>query len=296
MSVSSSKTEALHFSVHGDFLTNLFREELLEGDPEKTLGRLMQSLIGFDLGHARSILRGEKKLVGINNLDLKKDKGYTDKEMRRLCYIYRDDRCVPGIFLEAECKKWMDQFPPKEPEYVPIAVRRAGGDLATMLRESRQSPVETFIRQMKSEDMEDLYEEATAPPVPYENFTPDDADHFGWLISPEGLLYKIPFQKHGDWFVKYAKYIDPKGVIFDEYGEGNPCKDHGWIRFSGGPGLGMVVDLSKNKELRPPKHAISRHMRRYAGHQFTISDDSRHVFEINIDFERAMRLLNESYQ
>ena len=75
--MAKKKTEqsnVVHFSVHGDFLTNLAREKWIEDTPKDAVNFLMVSLPGLPQELAIEILIGKKKLVGVNELLLKNDK------------------------------------------------------------------------------------------------------------------------------------------------------------------------------------------------------------------------------
>jgi hypothetical protein len=65
--------EKVFFKVDGEFLTNLARNLVLEGECEKATNILKKGIcnIGYDI--VVSILNGDKKFIGINDLDLISD-------------------------------------------------------------------------------------------------------------------------------------------------------------------------------------------------------------------------------
>jgi len=71
-------TEQLHFSIEGEFLTNHFREICLSGEWSKAVSQLQESLIGIPLDNVLEILSGEKKLIGVNDLELVDDNDSED--------------------------------------------------------------------------------------------------------------------------------------------------------------------------------------------------------------------------
>lgn len=58
------------FVVSGETITELAREFVLEGNDLGAIDFLRKSLEGFDYDHAVSLLRGDRRLVGTNALDL----------------------------------------------------------------------------------------------------------------------------------------------------------------------------------------------------------------------------------
>ena len=88
---SNVKSEMCHFSVHGDFLTNHCRNLVVEGDWTHALNTLTESLIGISVEYCYQILKGEKKLVGINDVDLVDDDMESDevkKYLSEVNYMY----------------------------------------------------------------------------------------------------------------------------------------------------------------------------------------------------------------
>jgi phosphohistidine swiveling domain-containing protein len=63
----------VNFSIEGKFLTNHFRNLCLEGEWNKAINQLKESLVGIDLDTVVSILSGKNKLVGVNDLFLEED-------------------------------------------------------------------------------------------------------------------------------------------------------------------------------------------------------------------------------
>lgn len=70
---TTSKTQVVHFSVEGGFLTNFVRSKFVEDTPKKAVHTLMESLPGMPEDLAIEIITGKKKLVGINDLYLEDD-------------------------------------------------------------------------------------------------------------------------------------------------------------------------------------------------------------------------------
>jgi len=69
----SEEFEELHFTIEGSFLTNHFRNLVLEGEWSKAIDHFQQSLIGMPMDMIVSVLSGDMKLVGINEMTLEKD-------------------------------------------------------------------------------------------------------------------------------------------------------------------------------------------------------------------------------
>jgi phosphohistidine swiveling domain-containing protein len=80
--------EKVNFSIEGEFLTNHFRNLCLEGNWNKAINQLKESLIGIDLDTVISILSGKNKLVGVNDLSLEEDIN-SSEYMNELSSFYR---------------------------------------------------------------------------------------------------------------------------------------------------------------------------------------------------------------
>lgn len=63
----------VHFSIHGNFLTNLAREKWIEDNPKNAVDFLVESLPGMPQSLAIQILIGKNKLEGINDLYVEDD-------------------------------------------------------------------------------------------------------------------------------------------------------------------------------------------------------------------------------
>lgn len=63
----------VNFQVHGDFITNHFRNIVREGNWKKASTDLKKSLINIPYEYVYAVLSGEKKFEGINSLDLVDD-------------------------------------------------------------------------------------------------------------------------------------------------------------------------------------------------------------------------------
>ena len=85
----------LHFSVSGEFLTRFARERFCEtGDVQTGIDILIKALSGFPNDLAREVLKGKKKLVGINEITVEDD----DKEIKPYRWIEPNDikECLCG--------------------------------------------------------------------------------------------------------------------------------------------------------------------------------------------------------
>ncbi|AKU43628.1 hypothetical protein CPT_Seuss102 [Caulobacter phage Seuss] len=78
MSTSTSKT--LHFSIDGEYITDLVRTRVREGRWDWSLKLLMEDLHGMTYDIALRILKGDAKLTGVNSLELADD---DDQEYKR---------------------------------------------------------------------------------------------------------------------------------------------------------------------------------------------------------------------
>lgn len=90
----STRTEcaSVHFSISGDYLTDVTRQMVLEGRWRTALDLLVNGLDGFTIDQAVSVLKGTAKLDGVNTVNLVED----DQEE-----ILREqmDELFSGIFL-----------------------------------------------------------------------------------------------------------------------------------------------------------------------------------------------------
>lgn len=85
----------LHFSVSGEFLTRFARERFCEtGDIQTGIDILIKALNGFPEDLAREVVKGKKKLVGINEVIIEDD----DKEIEPYRWIKPSDikECLCG--------------------------------------------------------------------------------------------------------------------------------------------------------------------------------------------------------
>lgn len=313
------KTETLGFKVEGEYLTDFFREHLLDGDSHKTIIMFQESLCGIQLSHVKSILKGEHKLEGVNDLEFVEDNGLDDRYMKDLCWVYRKERCVPGVWTEKELESWMKDVPVPEEnkpllqtinEMVDSAAHRGYGfdtddngkvhmvntsigaaerkaltkSFANQGLEDRDAILNSYLNGMKHNN--DISDDPSAEPPQPHTLTPEDQNHHTWLIDPQGNLYKIPWQRHDDWVKHYANFLP-----FSKYIE---ATKHGWVRVSGGPGLGVVIDFDATKGAN--KTAILKHIAMYACFTFTMDISNTKVFEINIDYKHAKRLVNEAFK
>jgi len=85
----------LHFSVSGEFITRFARERFCEtGDVQTGIDILIKALNGFPEDLAREVVKGKKKLVGINEVTVEDD----DKEIEPYRWIKPNDikECLCG--------------------------------------------------------------------------------------------------------------------------------------------------------------------------------------------------------
>lgn len=87
--------EDLHFSISGEFITRFARERFCEtGDVQTGIDILIKALSGFPNDLAREVVKGKKKLVGINEVTVEDD----DKEIEPYRWIKPNDikECLCG--------------------------------------------------------------------------------------------------------------------------------------------------------------------------------------------------------
>lgn len=75
------------FRIEGEWFTNLARDMVKEGRWRPALALLTESLDGLGLDDAVALLKGTKKLTGVNNLDITEDTAELEME-RRLDWLY----------------------------------------------------------------------------------------------------------------------------------------------------------------------------------------------------------------
>jgi len=94
MTETMDAPEALGFRIEGEYFTSLMRDMVREGRWRKAYDILMDGLEGIGAGAVLDVLRGAKKLVGVNNLDLASDdaeptiKAWLDYQFRN-CFSFR---------------------------------------------------------------------------------------------------------------------------------------------------------------------------------------------------------------
>lgn len=87
--------EEFRFSISGEFITRFAREKFCEtGDIQTGIDILIKALIGFPNDLAREVVKGKKKLVGINEIFVEDD----DKEIEPYRWIKPNDikKCLCG--------------------------------------------------------------------------------------------------------------------------------------------------------------------------------------------------------
>lgn len=90
----------VYFKIHGDHLTNLARDRVLEGRWDHGLRILTEGLHGMTVDIALKILRGDAKLTGVNTVDLEDDDATEYKAELDYHFggVYIDDK---GRFMQA---------------------------------------------------------------------------------------------------------------------------------------------------------------------------------------------------
>ncbi len=94
---ADSSARVAHFSISGDFVTEMARDHLREGSWRKGYHFLMDSLEGIDAQLVLDILQGKKKLTGVNDLDIEDDSAEAQQDIKtsldwqfRHCFKFRD--------------------------------------------------------------------------------------------------------------------------------------------------------------------------------------------------------------
>ncbi len=95
----NNKSETVHFSIEGEFLTDFFRNICLEGNWSKAINLLQESLIGFPMDLALKVLSGEMKLVGLNNIYIEEDLDSEDYK-KRINEMYGKNINVNGTWYQ----------------------------------------------------------------------------------------------------------------------------------------------------------------------------------------------------
>lgn len=94
-----NRSEVVHFSIEGEFITNHFRTICLEGNWSRALETLQESLIGFPAELAIKVLSGDMKLVGVNELNLEEDLDSADYK-QELLEMYGQYIFIDGIWYK----------------------------------------------------------------------------------------------------------------------------------------------------------------------------------------------------
>ena len=131
-------------------------------------------------------------------------------------------------------------------------------------------------------------------PQPHEQFTSEDAYHLTWLIAPSGLMYKMPFQGHQNWIQDYKEAGIPE-LDTSEDVDGNTyysITQQGWIRISDGTGLGIVIDIDPKHN--PNINMLCKFIMMMGGYKFTISVCNTEIFETDLDYKEALRIVRST--
>lgn len=148
----------------------------------------------------------------------------------------------------------------------------------------RGGGADPLMQQIKAMDETiDMDEKVTGLPDPVE-VEPEDTQHFTWIIDPEGNLYRMPYQAHEEWVEKYKAYLP-----YDDYTQ---ATKHGWVRVSGGVGLGLAIDFNPATPVN--YQALKSFMGKLSYHTFTMNVVDTEKFVIGIDYKEALRIVNEA--
>ncbi|MTH95205.1 PEP-utilizing enzyme [Roseibium sp. RKSG952] len=90
----------LNFDVHGDFITDHFRGLVIDDRWRDAVEGLKASLIGASYDHVFAILKGEMKLVGINEIDMVED-GECEDYLEELNWKFGDILIREGRYYRA---------------------------------------------------------------------------------------------------------------------------------------------------------------------------------------------------
>lgn len=111
--------EELHFSVSGEYITRFARERFCEtGDVQTGIDILIKALSGFPNDLAREVVKGKKKLVGINEVTVEDD----NKEIEPYRWIKPNDikECLCG-WISPDGKVYGDENYTQTTEHSMIA-------------------------------------------------------------------------------------------------------------------------------------------------------------------------------
>lgn len=111
--------EELHFSISGEFITRFARERFCEtGDVQTGIDILIKALSGFPNDLAREVVKGKKKLVGINEVTVEDD----NKEIEPYRWIKPNDikECLCG-WISPDGKVYGDENYTQTTEHSMIA-------------------------------------------------------------------------------------------------------------------------------------------------------------------------------
>lgn len=300
------------FKVEGAFVVDKMRGLMLDGEEDKALSGLCKSFRGMDGLIAERILEGEWTLKGFNNditLDETADPEYKKElaeirectaKLKKTEWTIDDWKTVACGYAEGvdsvtqietlqrlpPAKRYKDdQEPVKENETSKEIQHR----IVKKLMRSNAGAAGAAIAQHIGliEEGELVY------PFKPHLVTIDDLTHSHWFISPKGDTYKVPYQKHNEWIAdNYENLKRNRLMKFDEWKEPQPSYiEQGWVRISGGAGL-MIVHVDSNSKI--VKHALFDFILKFAANSFIVDISGARVFEMDIDYKRAQRLLNEN--
>src|SRR5579864_1436584 len=89
MTALAGKSGVVYFKVSGEFITQQARDLVSEGDWQAGLRLLSKDVIGLGHDRAVDILKGRKRLTGVNTVTLEdEDKAVARKWKKRLNWLF----------------------------------------------------------------------------------------------------------------------------------------------------------------------------------------------------------------
>lgn len=302
----------VHFTVEGRFIVDLCRGVMTDGDENKAFRMLTESLEGMNARMANKILEGDATLTGSDNdirLVEEEDIEYKKMLSEVRANIKRDENERMG---EAEWREvaldCMDRLaelePPDKAFVAEIKAKQARKRQIEAVKKPKErkrffrdanDPVRRFL-EMQDQDIEDFPAVALSK---QEIANDSDYDkHFTWAISPTGKFYKVPFQRHDQWFRERYGQLDMEDYPGDDAlpemlcdVDRFPFMNFGWVMVSGGAGLGMTIHCNSNAN----RAALLEFIFMYAFNTFTVDVHDKRGFKMQIDYKEACRFINEQF-
>lgn len=265
------RLKELHFTIHGDFITDFFRDFMLEGNEGKAYISIGESFPDMEAGQIKQILEGNAQLEGINDLEfiIKENKAYKKKLKQHRAYV-----------IKAAARKAREEEELRNPQsWAEETASRFNSGRSEMRRLELKLPVvgnslDKMIKEMTAEVPE--YKEEK--PVPDEL----DSEHRTWFCDPEGNWYKVNWQDHDNWLKHYHGIFG----LENQY----EALQAGWIRVSSGLGDGHIFVSTKDER------NITKEQKRYLedlAYEFRFF----HIgfgLEMDLDYKGFKRTINES--